>query len=90
MIRDEVLKRGTSWVERGRKTAIATIVRVFGSSSEPLGARMVATEDDFHGAVSGGCVETDVRETAREVIASGRAQMLHYDHVEDADLDVGL
>ncbi len=90
MIRDEVLKRGAAWVAQGRPTAVATIVRIFGSSSEPLGARMVATEEDFHGAVSGGCVETDVRESARSVIASGRAQMLHYDQVEDADLDVGL
>ena len=90
MIRDEVLKRGAAWVAEGRPSAVATIVRIFGSSSEPLGARMVATEEDFHGAVSGGCVETDVRESAREVISSGTAQMLHYDQVEDADLDVGL
>jgi xanthine dehydrogenase accessory factor len=90
MIRDEVLKRGAAWVAEGRPAAVATIVRIFGSSSEPLGARMVATEEDFHGAVSGGCVETDVREIAREVISSGTARMLHYDQVEDADLDVGL
>lgn len=90
MVRDEVLKRGAAWVAEGRPAVVATIVGIHGSSSEPLAARMVVSGKEFFGAVSGGCVETDVREAAARVVAEGRPRMLHYDQVEDAELDVGL
>ena len=90
MIREEVLKQGAEWVSDGKSVVVATIVRIRGSSSQPLAARMVATSHDFVGAVSGGCVETDVREAARSVIADGRSRMLHYDQVENEDIDIGL
>jgi xanthine dehydrogenase accessory factor len=51
---------------------------------------MATTEGDFFGAVSGGCVESDVRERAAELMRTGRARMLHYDQVEDGDIDIGL
>ena len=90
MIRDEVLNRAHAWLEAGRSVVIATIVQIHGSSSEPLAARMATTKEDFFGAVSGGCVESDVRERSEEVVRTGQARMLHYDQVEDGDIDIGL
>ena len=70
---------------------IATITRVIGSSSQPLGTRMIISSDGSSwGAVSGGCVEGDIRRVAMEVLADGRPRLQHYKKVEDPILEVGL
>ncbi len=44
----------------GKRTALATVVHVEGSSYRRPGARMLVTEDgDLTGAISGGCLEGD-------------------------------
>jgi len=87
----EVLKQAADWLEAGEPVALATIVRIFGSSTQPLGARMAMTTNHrFVGAVSGGCVETDVYETGLTVIRRGAALMLHYQQVEDPLVEIGL
>ena len=60
--------------------AIATVVRIEGSSYRRPGARLLI-EDDGHtcGSVSGGCLEADVRDVALRVIESGMPRLLHYD-----------
>ncbi len=88
---DAVLARADKWLSAGEPVAVATIVRIRGSSSQPLGARMVMTRDNrFEGAVSGGCVETDVYETARAVLDGGGPLMLHYKKVENPVIEIGL
>ncbi|HEX3053692.1 MAG TPA: XdhC/CoxI family protein [Aggregatilineaceae bacterium] len=88
---DDLLTQAAEWLDAGDPVAMATIVRVFGSSSQPLGARMImTTANRFVGAVSGGCVETDVYETAQEVLRSGNPLMLHYKHVENPLVEIGL
>lgn len=85
------LKQAAEWLEAGLPVAVATIVRIRGSSSQPLGARMVITHDNrFEGAVSGGCVETDVYETAQAVLNGGGPLMLHYKKVENPVIEIGL
>jgi xanthine dehydrogenase accessory factor len=87
----DILAQAAEWLDAGEPVAVATIVRIFGSSSQPLGARMAITRDNrFAGAVSGGCVETDVYETSQDVLASGNALMLHYKHVENPLVEIGL
>lgn len=87
----QALKRAGEWLDAHEPVAIATVVRIFGSSSQPLGARMVMTTGNrFAGAVSGGCVETDVYETGLKVLRSGQPLMLHYKHVEDPLIEIGL
>jgi len=81
----------TRWHSEGRPVALATIMRIRGSSNQPLGARMaITTDDEFIGSVSGGCVEADVYEAGRTVFTRGKARMLAYQHVEHPDIEVGL
>ena len=52
---------------------------------------MLCTNDDeFVGAVSGGCVESDISRVADEVLNDGVPRLVHYGSVRDSLLDVGL
>jgi xanthine dehydrogenase accessory factor len=78
----------------GRRAALATVIRVRGSAYRHEGAKLVVSEDDaITGNVSGGCLEEDVREVARRVIATGRAERRSYcggtNEIAAWDLGVG-
>lgn len=78
----------------GRRAALATVVRVQGSAYRHEGAKLVVGDDDrIVGNVSGGCLEEDVREVARRVLATGRAERRTYcggaDEIAAWDLGVG-
>lgn len=80
--------------QRGIGAALATVVRVRGSAYRHEGAKMVVGADGtVVGNVSGGCLEQDVREVARRVMASGVAERRHYcsgsDEIAAWDLGVG-
>jgi xanthine dehydrogenase accessory factor len=88
---DDLTQQAAAWLDAGEAVALATIVRIRGSSAQPLGARMVMTGDNrFVGAVSGGCVETDVYEAACDVLAGDGPLMLHYKRVENPLVEIGL
>ena len=64
--------------------ALATVIGVRGSTYRREGARLVIpAEGDTVGNISGGCLEGDVIQTAREVLASGAPQVLHFDLTAD-------
>jgi xanthine dehydrogenase accessory factor len=91
VMNDDIMKQAAAWLDAGKPVIMATIIRIRGSSSQPLGARMVMTGDNrFVGAVSGGCVETDVYEAARDVMAGDGPLMLHYKKVENPLVEIGL
>jgi xanthine/CO dehydrogenase XdhC/CoxF family maturation factor len=70
---------------------LATVVRITGSSYGGVGTRMVARVDGSTvGVVSGGCLETDLAEHAREVNASGKPRVVTYDTRADDDTAWGL
>ena len=78
----------------GKRAALATVIRVRGSAYRHEGAKLVVGEDDaITGNVSGGCLEEDVREVARRVIASGKAERRSYcggaNEIAAWDLGVG-
>lgn len=89
---DEYLREtAASYLEQGRRVALATITKIVGSSSRPLGSRMVITEhDQFFGSVSGGCVEKDVYGQAEPLLNGGAPRLLEYGKVEDPLLEIGL
>ena len=57
---------------RGERCALATVVSVEGSSYRRPGARMLVCEGAAStGTISAGCLESDVIEHAKRVIAKG-------------------
>ncbi len=67
--------------------ALATLVRIDGSSYRQPGACMLCTASGevLAGAISGGCLEADVALRADVVCAEGRAKLLTYDLREDLE-----
>src|SRR3954447_9021677 len=75
----------------GRPAALATVVRVEGSSYRRPGARMLVAEDGrCWGGVSGGCLDRDVVRRAIGVSATGRAIVARYDTTDDEGLASGV
>ncbi len=59
---------------------LATVVGTDGSTYRKAGAQMLLTADGrFAGLLSGGCLEGDLAEHARETIASDAARVVRYD-----------
>jgi xanthine dehydrogenase accessory factor len=75
----------------GRKGAVATIVNVRGSIPSFKSAKMLVRDDgSIAGTIGGGCVEAEVWQAAREVIASEKPRSLSFDLNEDPKFDTGL
>jgi xanthine dehydrogenase accessory factor len=56
-----VLRTLKAWLSAGRRAALFTVVRTWGSSPRPVGALMALAEGGaVVGSVSGGCVEDDL------------------------------
>lgn len=76
---------------RGLRAALATVVSVVGSAYRRPGARMLVMESgQTVGAISGGCLERDAVERARQVMTSGTARVVEYDARGDEDIVWGL
>jgi hypothetical protein len=71
----------------GRKVALATVVKTWGSAPRQAGSQVAVREDGaFVGSVSGGCVESAVIESAQDVIKTGAIRTLSFG-VRDEDVD---
>lgn len=80
-----------SWRDRGESLALATVVETAGSTYTKSGHRIVINDaGQFEGLVSGGCLEGDLAEHAREVIATGTPKLLTYDLRGETDELFGL
>jgi xanthine dehydrogenase accessory factor len=80
-----------SRADKDRPLAMATVVSVQGSTYRRPGARMLVTASgDTAGIISGGCLEGDVRERARNIMATGVAQIMTYDATAPEDIVFGL
>ena len=63
------LKEINNWLKASKKIALATVIRTWGSSPQPIGSKMIVNENgDFSGSVSGGCVEAAVIKECLEII----------------------
>ena len=70
---------------------LATVIRTGGSTYAKPGAQMlIAADGEYAGLLSGGCLEGDLREHAREVAASGQARIVSYDLRSTTDQLFGL
>ncbi|WP_433550704.1 XdhC family protein [Micromonospora zamorensis] len=75
----------------GEPVALATVVATWHSAPQPPGATMlVAADGTVTGSVSGGCVEADLYERARRVLATGAPELIRYGISDDDAYAVGL
>ena len=75
----------------GKTAALATLVKVKGSTYRRPGARMLMTPDGWLlGSISGGCLEGDVFAHAQQVMDSGKPTLVKYDTTESEDIIWGL
>jgi xanthine dehydrogenase accessory factor len=87
----EVLAQLESWLAKGERAALATVIDTRRSAPRPLGSRLAVSESgQLFGSVSGGCVESDVAVQAREVIADGVPRILPYGIADEDARAVGL
>jgi xanthine dehydrogenase accessory factor len=71
--------------------ALATVVKVRGSTYRRPGARMLMSDDGrMVGTVSGGCLEADVLEKARKLMLAGKAETAVYDMTSNDEGAWGL
>jgi xanthine dehydrogenase accessory factor len=87
----EILPDVERWLEDGEKVVVATVVATRRSAPRPVGSSLAVSQSGaMCGSVSGGCVESDVYENAREVLESGEPRMLSYGISDDEAWSVGL
>ena len=87
----EILDDVERWRAQGEKVAIATVVATRRSAPRPVGAKLAVSESgEIAGSVSGGCVESDVYEYARQVLETGKPKLLSYGIKDEEAWEVGL
>jgi len=84
---EEIVRLG----RKGQKCALATIVQVRGSIPSFESAKLLVREDgSMVGTIGGGCVEAEVWNAAREVIATEKPRHMNFSLGQDAAYDNGL
>ncbi|MEA5458444.1 XdhC family protein [Arcicella sp. LKC2W] len=74
-----------------QKAALATVVRVEGSSYRRTGARMLITDSgEWIGGISGGCLEGDALKRAKLAMAQGKPTIVTYDTTDDDPYQIGV
>ncbi len=87
----EILPEVERWQQEGEKVVLATVVASRRSAPRPIGSSLAISESGkMCGSVSGGCVESDVFENAREVFESGEPRLVSYGFTDDEAWSVGL
>ncbi len=79
------------WRGEGKRVALATVIRTWGSAPRPAGSKMAVSEvGEMAGSVSAGCVEGAVVERALAVLRSGRHERLRLGVSDETAWEVGL
>lgn len=87
----DILKAYQKAKKENKKTALATVVKVEGSSYRRPGARMLITEDgQLTGAISGGCLEGDALRRALSAIHQQENKLITYDTNDEDDAKFGV
>lgn len=75
----EVLERALDWLDDGHQAHLFTVVQTWGSAPRLPGAVLVV-RDDGHliGSVSGGCIEDDLADKARNQTLPNKPSVLEY------------
>ncbi len=88
---NDIIQAYDKAVLHNKQTALATVVKVKGSSYRRPGARMLVIEDgEITGAISGGCLEGDALRKARFAIQQQKNKLEIYDTTDDEDDKLGV
>jgi xanthine/CO dehydrogenase XdhC/CoxF family maturation factor len=89
--RDELIRALEETAKVGKQTALASVVRVKGSAYRREGAKMVVDEDGTMTCmISGGCLEPEIAEHAKTVMANKQPMIRHLDLDEDILWGLGI
>jgi xanthine/CO dehydrogenase XdhC/CoxF family maturation factor len=88
---NNIIKSYDESIATGKKTVIATLVHLEGSSYRRPGARMLITDDgSITGAISGGCLEGDALQKALHVLLQQKSRIVTYDTTDEEDNSFGV
>ncbi len=88
---DDVLAKAEEWRAAGEAVALATVVAARRSAPRPLGSKLAVTSSGrMFGSVSGGCVEADVAERAKTILAGEPSSVVTYGIADDQAWSLGL
>jgi xanthine/CO dehydrogenase XdhC/CoxF family maturation factor len=87
----EIVDEVERWREEGEQVVVATVIATRRSAPRPVGTSLaISASGKMCGSVSGGCVESDVYENAREVLQTGRPKLVSYGIADEEAWEVGL
>ncbi|MEO8764774.1 MAG: XdhC family protein [Ginsengibacter sp.] len=87
----EIIKAYDASVKAGKRSALATVVHLDGSSYRRPGARMLVTDDgEMTGIISGGCLEGDALRKAMLVLSQQQSKLVTYDSSNEEDAIIGM
>ncbi|MDP4264590.1 MAG: XdhC family protein [Bacteroidota bacterium] len=87
----EIIKAYDAAMHAGKKSALASVVHLNGSSYRRPGARMLVTDEgELTGAISGGCLEGDALRKALLALAQQQSKLVTYDTNDEEDATIGV
>lgn len=87
----DVLDTASQWLNAGRKVALGTVVKTWGSAPRQAGSQIAVRDDGaFVGSVSGGCIEGAVIEEALAAMGDGKVRTLEFGVTDETAWSVGL
>src|SRR5215510_14267495 len=88
---NDIIRSYDKAVQLNMQAALATVVKVEGSSYRRPGARMLVTGDgEITGAISGGCLEGDALRKAQFAMFQQKNKLEIYDTTDDEDNKLGV
>ena len=86
-----IIQTFETWRATGAPIVLATVYETLGSTYSKAGHRiLIAANGDYRGLVSGGCLEGDLAERSRAVLANDSAAAVTYDLRDEVDEVFGL
>ena len=86
-----LLQQAAAWQAQGRKVAVATVVKTWGSSPRPPGSMLIVNDrSELVGSVSGGCIEGAVVGEALTAMDDGSPRLLQFGVTHERAWEVGL
>ena len=88
---DRIIAAARSVMDDGKRGILVTIVATRGSTYRRAGARAVIREDgETFGTISGGCLERDLAERAKQWLTDFTPRVVTYDASRQDDVIFGL